>query len=124
MNYNRLRKSEIKDLYSISYPTLRKRLLNAGLEHFIGRRKFSPAEIYIIFKLLGLPKTNPEAVEQFLQEYEAQEKKLTSKKEPREVKFRYAPAILRLRTAAIRSLQLKGLKYELKMRLREMVSLQ
>ena len=51
----KLTKKMLKAFYGISYPTLRKRLRAAGLEHFIGRRKFLFAEFLLIFKALGQP---------------------------------------------------------------------
>ena len=51
----KLSKKMLKAFYGISYPTLRKRLRDAGLDEFIGRRKFLFAEFLLIFKALGQP---------------------------------------------------------------------
>jgi len=51
----KLSKKMLKAFYGISYPTLRKRLRDAGLDHFIGRRKFLFAEFLLIFRALGQP---------------------------------------------------------------------
>ncbi|AFC23300.1 hypothetical protein [Saprospira grandis] len=66
----KLSKKMLKAFYGISYPTLRKRLRAAGLEHFIGRRKFLFAEFLLIFKALGQPAAILEEVAELALIYE------------------------------------------------------
>jgi len=66
----KLSKKMLKAFYGISYPTLRKRLRAAGLEHFIGRRKFLFGEFLLIFKALGQPTSILEEVAELALIYE------------------------------------------------------
>ncbi|WBM75022.1 hypothetical protein [Saprospira grandis] len=66
----KLSKKMLKAFYGISYPTLRKRLRAAGLDHFIGRRKFIFAEFLLIFKALGQPTSILEEVAELALIYE------------------------------------------------------
>jgi len=66
----KLSKKMLKAFYGISYPTLRKRLRAAGLDHFIGRRKFFFAEFLLIFKALGQPTSILEEVAELAIIYE------------------------------------------------------
>ena len=66
----KLSKKMLKAFYGISYPTLRKRLRAAGLDHFIGRRKFFFAEFLLIFKALGQPTSILEEVAELALIYE------------------------------------------------------
>lgn len=68
-NY-KLSKKMLKAFYGISYPTLRKRLRTAGLEHFIGHRKFLFGEFLLIFKALGQPTAILEEVAELALIYE------------------------------------------------------
>jgi len=66
----KLSKKMLKAFYGISYPTLRKRLRTAGLQHFIGRRKFLFAEFLLIFKALGQPQEIEKEIEELAFIYE------------------------------------------------------
>ena len=66
----KLSKKMLKAFYGISYPTLRKRLRAAGLDAFIGRRKFLFGEFLLIFKALGQPEQIYKELEELAQIYE------------------------------------------------------
>ena len=66
----KLSKKMLKAFYGISYPTLRKRLRAAGLDHFIGRRKFLFAEFLLIFRALGQPEQIFTELQELAQIYE------------------------------------------------------
>jgi len=66
----KLSKKMLKAFYGISYPTLRKRLRAAGLEEFIGRRKFLFGEFLLIFKALGQPEKIFTELQELAQIYE------------------------------------------------------
>jgi len=66
----KLSKKMLKAFYGISYPTLRKRLRAAGLEEFIGRRKFLFAEFLLIFKALGQPQEIMQELQELAYLYE------------------------------------------------------
>jgi len=60
----------LKAFYGISYPTLRKRLRAAGLDEFIGRRKFLFGEFLLIFRALGQPEQIYTELQELAQIYE------------------------------------------------------
>jgi len=66
----KLSKKMLKEFYGISYPTLRKRLRAAGLEEFIGRRKFLFGEFLLIFRALGQPEQIYTELQELAQIYE------------------------------------------------------
>ena len=66
----KLSKKMLKAFYGISYPTLRKRLRAAGLEEFIGRRKFLFGEFLLIFRALGQPEQIYAELQELAQIYE------------------------------------------------------
>ena len=66
----KLSKKMLKAFYGISYPTLRKRLRAAGLEEFIGRRKFLFGEFLLIFRALGQPEQIFTELQELAQIYE------------------------------------------------------
>ena len=66
----KLSKKMLKAFYGISYPTLRKRLRAAGLEEFIGRRKFLFGEFLLIFRALGQPEQIYTELQELAQIYE------------------------------------------------------
>ncbi|WCL81589.1 hypothetical protein PPO43_00575 [Saprospira sp. CCB-QB6] len=68
-NY-KLSKKMLKDFYGISYPTLRKRLRDVGLDEFIGRRKFLFGEFLLIFRALGQPEQIFTELQELAQIYE------------------------------------------------------
>ncbi|AFC25696.1 hypothetical protein [Saprospira grandis] len=66
----KLSKKMLKEFYGISYPTLRKRLRDAGLDEFIGRRKFMFGEFLLIFRALGQPEQIFTELQELAQIYE------------------------------------------------------
>ena len=66
----KLSKKMLKAFYGISYPTLRKRLRDVGLDEFIGRRKFLFGEFLLIFKALGQPEQIFTELQELAQIYE------------------------------------------------------
>jgi hypothetical protein len=116
MQSGTLSKCVLRDLYGISYPTLRKRLRAAGLECFIARRKFDADEIYLIFKCLGLPTSSEGLAEEFCRAYEeAQAKRdnkiwvIKKKSGILKVNSSLIPLFNMLRAASIQLYALKGL---------------